>query len=390
MNLKKLCGVLLGLTACSTTAALNEQYVGQEFYVCDWFNDENLSVGKKTVKDITFAQNYGFYDVELLTDKGASEHIRLRSSSQELPAKLQQKFSEAPFCSAQEFQNMPSVITDLKTAENAERNLSQNPDIIQTLALYSDFYVLSSHKNICEAEVVDFTQFGEDAKGINSLFLSFAAPQDDLLKIAQKFTEPDKNLACFMTSLSNNRDNSDECILARRNSKKSQVCYFNYAKYLPKNLQVKSDEQFLALVNVYHKLFRDSLRWNDAGQLQYYSYCDLLKETTSAEKEQCKQQAAVFIQQLAQNKAPHCRSKIPTEYQNFLRQSVKQFSFLNEVMTSEVEDNLYASRMEKKVMGNIYQSAFASAFVDNIQSFGIYHFCRTDGFEQDLKKLKKR
>ena len=50
-------------------------------------------------------------------------------------------------------------------------------------------------------------------------------------------------------------ENSDECIIYRRNHKKedSKVNFFDYKRFLPKNSNIKTDEDFLHLFKIYNK-----------------------------------------------------------------------------------------------------------------------------------------
>ena len=66
--------------------------------------------------------------------------------------------------------------------------------------------------------------------------------------------------------------NSDECIVYRRTMKESKINYFDYKRFLPEDTAIKTEDDFLAMVNYY------SLR----------DLCDKLEEKTTEEKQQCK------------------------------------------------------------------------------------------------------
>ena len=71
-------------------------------------------------------------------------------------------------------------------------------------------------------------------------------------------------------------DKSDACIDHMRKSK-SEICHFDYKRFLPKNNKIKTENDFLDLATRYKK----SLIKCDSTR----------EERTSAEKEQCKEKA---------------------------------------------------------------------------------------------------
>ena len=110
---------------------------------------------------------------------------------------------------------------------------------------------------------------------------------------------------------------SDYCILNRRKfkSRPSKVCYFNYKKYLPQNTSIKTDNDFLRLLQKYEKLQEKEVCQN------------LCYELTKSE---CSE---------AQN---NCYHKVWTEWEQILRE------YINGGMEREIKAQKEAAQRKKE------------------------------------------
>lgn len=146
-------------------------------------------------------------------------------------------------------------------------------------------------------------------------------------------------------------DNSDECVLYRRSPEfhESDVRYFDYKRFLGKDSIIKTDEDFLKLVEYYNQI----------------AECDNLPETTSAEKETCKEKRKTQIRALATRRVP-CSELINDRYTQFLQESYGWFQWDSEKDFKEKHKERLSS-MKKSVKG-----------------FGEANFCTTDDWKQKL------
>ena len=87
-----------------------------------------------------------------------------------------------------------------------------------------------------------------------------------------------------------NGSNSDECIVYRRTIKESKINYFDYKRFLPEDTAIKTEDDFLAMVNYY--------------ELRHL--CDKLAEKTTEEKQQCKDLIENNTRMMA-TKKPKCK-----------------------------------------------------------------------------------
>ena len=204
--------------------------------------------------------------------------------------------------------------------------------------------------------------------------------------IFQPFVEPDIQINCFVHS-NTFLNKEDECILMRRNARKSLVGYYNYKKYLPNSSKISTDEKFLELVEAYRNIFKHSKkRNNETGIYEDKMICDEWKEKTTTEIAQCKEDAKKYIIQIVEGTVPHCRNKVNKEYKEFLQNNVKQLSTLNNVTQQNFNERIFISSTERNLGKAFYHGAFNRALYERMKNFGYVYFCRVDGFEQDIKK----
>jgi len=106
---------------------------------------------------------------------------------------------------------------------------------------------------------------------------------------------------------------SDECILYRRKLHETEVAYFDYRRFLGNNTRIKNDEAFLRFANAYAK---------NTG-------CEKELETTTLEKQGCKERRDNFFRQAVKQKI-HCRDFVEMEYRELLKDARSSYNFYRE------------------------------------------------------------
>lgn len=187
------------------------------------------------------------------------------------------------------------------------------------------------------------------------------------------------DFVCVGLSTSYNDDktyNSDECILYRRSEKyhKSDVGYFDYKRFLGENSAIKTDEDFLKLVERYNNI----------------SECNKLTETTTLEIEACKEQKQNEIRSLAKHPIP-CMELVKDKYVEKLRDTGDWYRWainhdpyeLVKLLRS-VGDYASAQYAYKPVWG---RTEARQEVKERITNFGKENFCTTDNWKAEMKKL---
>lgn len=215
------------------------------------------------------------------------------------------------------------------------------------------------------------------------------SPDFDILKL----TEPNSKPECFENAYKSvyystraYKNNTDECILYRRNTKESQVGFFDYQRFLGTNSIIKDDDSFLKLVQIYDRI----------------KECDFLEEKTTIEKEQCKQDLRQNIK-LRTEKTVTCMDAEQQEYTSLLKDvgydytsTIKQ---LEEEKRSRTQALLSMSEKERKKY--TYDNYFKIAeihekemrklahdkLLEKIQKFGKENLCTTTKWKQEIKSL---
>lgn len=184
---------------------------------------------------------------------------------------------------------------------------------------------------------------------------------------------------CVGLSTSYNDDkkyDSDECILYRRSEKyhKSDVEYFDYKRFLGENSVIKTDEDFLKLIEHYNNI----------------AECDKLTETTTLEIEACKEQKRNEIRSLAKQPIP-CMELVKDKYVEKLRDTGDWYRWAinhdpyEQVNLMRALGEYEAARwMYKPVWGRIEAKQEVE---ERIEEFGKENFCTTTDWQQEIKKL---
>lgn len=261
--------------------------------------------------------------------------------------------------------------TALDAAKEVEETLTTQRTIDTTLRAYTLFYWRDGN-GLCENGLIPSSQSIEAAR--------------ETVDILNVYAQPGINVECYVADAysGNYYDTSDECILARRNNKKSTVCYFNYKKYLPATSQISTDADFVYLAEAYNHLYSFD---KEKGTMEC-TYCNNLQEKTTAEKEECKKQIKQFLQNISDKKVPLCKNKVNKKYMDFLKEGIESFSFLSDMTTAEINSNA-TSAAGAYLMNGIYQSAYQEAWEDAIKNFGFENFCSTKGYQSDVAQINK-
>ena len=185
---------------------------------------------------------------------------------------------------------------------------------------------------------------------------------------------------CVGLSTSYNDDkkyDSDECILYRRSEKfhKSDVEYFDYKRFLGATSPIKTDKDFLKLVERYNNI----------------SECDKLSETTEVEKEACKEKRRNEIRMLAKQSVP-CMEFIKDEYIEKLNNAGKWYKWAINHDPNEGVRLMRSMGYNQYVSNLSYQPVWERAEArqevkEKITEFGKENLCTTTDWQQEIKKL---
>lgn len=123
---------------------------------------------------------------------------------------------------------------------NLDAELSQSKDVMKTLEVFGKY----------------FTSYipGDERLDIHRGFDPF---ENDSYGHVKPCTEPrSREVTPLLTQdirfdCVYEHSTTDECILYRRKTRPSMLCYFNYLKYLPENSEIKSELDFLRLYSAY-------------------------------------------------------------------------------------------------------------------------------------------
>jgi hypothetical protein len=150
---------------------------------------------------------------------------------------------------------------------------------------------------------------------------------------------------------------SDECILYRRNEyKTSEICWFNFKKYLSADSHIKTEENFAQV----SKFYKD-------GQKQ----CDEKAETTTQEKKECKDKIRQIIRDYSKNGILKCSKLYGKEYTERLQGLCDYYIGPAKYFKDFIKiGGWWVAELESK-----------------IESFGYDNLCDTTGWRSELKKL---
>lgn len=185
--------------------------------------------------------------------------------------------------------------------------------------------------------------------------------------------QPDFKLQCLQFK-NYTQDESDECILYRREIGKSPISYFDFARFLPTNSPIKTDEDFEKLVQYYDK----------------QEECNRTQGTTTQEKQTCKDTIENTVRQLASKKI-HCKKLYSEEYEELLIRQGRWYEWA-------IDHDPEAYWRQLREIGEYVpkwvaiQPVFSPSEAlqevkETITEFGTEHLCTTDGWKQDIENF---
>ncbi|MBO7066505.1 MAG: hypothetical protein J6W40_02705 [Alphaproteobacteria bacterium] len=138
-----------------------------------------------------------------------------------------------------------------------------------------------------------------DIVGVIKLYEEYSGYNDTERKqlLLTYLSDPDINMECV-----DENNQTDDCILYRRTIPKSHVNYFDYKRLLGQNSIIKTDAEFLHLVEYYEQIDKD---------------CDSTPERTTTEKQDCKDQKIAILQRMVHERIK-CSELVPQEYEDFI------------------------------------------------------------------------
>lgn len=267
-----------------------------------------------------------------------------------------------------------------KQAQGFTSELQTEGDPIQVIQAYKNEYICPTRTDEAKAlEMVAWVYLFpfKLAYEITDAFMDFGTEQQYQCVKRDLLMEPGIKLECTGKTYSDEFvNNTDECVLFRRSPEfhKSQVGYFDYKRFLGANSVIKTDADFLKLVERYNKI----------------SECDKLSETTEAEKEACKEKRKNEIRMLAKQSVP-CMELVKDKYVEKLRDTGDWYRWainhdpyeLVNLLRS-VGDYASAQYAYKPVWG---RTEARQEVKERITNFGEENFCTTDNWKAEMKKL---
>lgn len=145
-------------------------------------------------------------------------------------------------------------------------------------------------------------------------------------------------------------EQSDECILYRRKMHSTEVAYFDYKRFLGNDTRIKNDTLFLHFANAYTK---------NLG-------CETEKDTTSLEKQDCKERRDKFFRQAVKQKI-HCRDFVEVEYRQWLKDTRQTYNYLKQAWKDT----------HAEAMKNLQYKA---------DTFSKLYLCDVSGWQQEILK----
>ena len=199
-----------------------------------------------------------------------------------------------------------------KTNESAkiESELAQEKDVVKTLKYFREYY----HEK-CLSNRACYTNSDVNLPGIP---YSYDMVEPYVMTTVD-FNADKKCFVVYQYKEDNSisyKDNSDECILARRQAPKTEIGYFNFKKYLPTNTVIKTEQQFQNLYALYIAIRKNR---NDCKSLFGVS------QVTQTEKEMCHKYQEKFLQDFAMGRAEKCSKKYGKQYKQYVKEHTDAF-----------------------------------------------------------------
>ncbi|MBE6461393.1 MAG: hypothetical protein E7006_00935 [Alphaproteobacteria bacterium] len=177
-----------------------------------------------------------------------------------------------------------------------------------------------------------------------------------------------------------NGSDSDECIVYRRTMKESKINYFDYKRFLPEDTAIKTETDFLAMVNYY--------------ELRYL--CDKLAEKTTEEKQQCKDLIENNTRMMA-TKKPKCKdlyvTDVSKDYEELLQRVASGYNWMIDHDPYGYVDVLIESGYtNKSILQSAYQPVLSKreALEESLQRLRVFadeKFCDIGDWKSDLRKV---
>lgn len=180
------------------------------------------------------------------------------------------------------------------------------------------------------------------------------------------------DFGCSDSSRDRDYYNSDKCILFRRENGNSKTDYFDYKRFLPKNTKIKTEEDFLKVVNYYN------YAWEDCDNIKTST-----EELTTQEKQEQEQQVKT------------CHTKVE---KTTLKMAMKNLN----LMCSETHEQEYTKELEWHgnrlfkyyIAGRLNPGTsdyyhIMQIHKDAIKLFGAEHGCDTSDWEGKVLKYAR-
>lgn len=275
------------------------------------------------------------------------------------------------------FAGCTSTATYTKNAQSFAEDLSAKGDPVEVIDIYQNKY------KGCDADILTTGATAAYCVGVGIYTLGLGVPFVFWAKHArqgeciqqQELAEPGTDFKCINQLYKNEKYyKSDKCILYRRDLKKSDVNYFDYKRFLSDDSPIKTDADFLKLVEYYNKI----------------DDCDKKIEATTDEKTVCKDTIKNNTRMMANHKV-NCKTMYADRYTEELHKQGRWFDWA-------IDHDPYANVRMLRAMGEYtaanfaynpeYSRSDAIGSVENeLKRFGKENLCDISGWKSELRKL---
>lgn len=262
-----------------------------------------------------------------------------------------------------------------------EQETLNQKDPINVLEVYDNSYFKGSLKCRWDDVYNKNTIYRESSAGgpntniIKDIVMTRRDKSNDIITHTL-MSEPKIRHECLIES--NKKYDSDECILYRRNEyKTSEICWFNFKKYLGADSYIKTEENFAQVSKFYKE-----------GQKQ----CDEKAETTMSEKEVCKDKLKKLIRDYSKNGLSTCGKLYGTKYIEILKEQGDWYKWAIDHDPNAMVETVYQATGSYAAAQWYYSPKWSKdEAIEHIESkingFGYGHLCDTTGWRAELKKL---
>lgn len=167
--------------------------------------------------------------------------------------------------------------------------------------------------------------------------------------VIQELSQPQVDLSCIYVHWGTEAEyKSDKCILQRRLFPVTNSGFFNYSRFLPQNSKVKTEENWLSLVELYN----------------YKAYCAYLgNELTTDEKQTCQKNREQTIKSLISSTS---KVKCIDAYKTLFHKAVRETLW---------------NCAQLKSLG---QPCDRSSMKEALETWGKGHLCTVEDWEKEL------